>query len=164
MLTVSVVESAQHCNGLSSSKFFRALSQYTHTLFGNRRLRFEMDSRSGYHTLSSTHNAIMLRDNLCMGRVEVAHERERFKVCCQTAEGSIIGLKEVLDDSIGGDIISHPKKMEFERLRSQLNADVSELVKQQQRTREAESKVKNCEAQLSDMGYWVVGLPNPPRL
>ena len=54
--------------------------------------------------------------------------------------------------------------MELERLRAQFNADVSALVEQKHRTRAAESQVKNCEAQLSSLGLWAVGLPGSSRL
>ena len=118
----------------------------------------------GLATSPISDRADSIREDLCMRRVQVDCERDKYNTCCRNTEGSIIDLKSFLQTNLDQDVISSHKQTELERLKTRFDTDAHALLEQTHRTRAAESQVKNCEAQLVGLGIWVVGLPNSARL
>lgn len=100
-----------------------------------------------------------LRDKLCLTRVRVDCEREKYFACCRNAEESIVGLSSVLNVSHTSETMSETATCEFERLKGQFTADKNALFEQSRQTRAAESKLKKIEARLARLGFWCVGIP-----
>lgn len=103
-----------------------------------------------------------LRDKLCLTRVQLDIERDRYLATCRFLEDSAQELIALL--IANPNIVFGPEssQLELQRLQDQAKLSQDALLQQSKVTRDLEATLRAIEARIARLGVWMVHIPDPP--
>lgn len=117
------------------------------------------DSEAEQHSPDDRTRADYLRNELCLTRIQVDSERDKYISLYGYAQESIDKLITFL--CVNANLASAPPStvQEFRRLQQQADLLKDALSAQSQAARDAEADLRSLEDQISGLGVWYVHLP-----
>lgn len=103
-------------------------------------------------------NVNHFRQQLCKARIEADIERDKYTACCRNAETSLAALTEYTQASRSKNATSK-SSAELGSLLARFMEDSTAVSAQLNRLRIAESQVKYYETSISQLGIWLVHIP-----